>query len=101
MRKSVETRKTNSHLPSFIFTKNKIPDVFFFAKFMMMMMMMMMMINCFCGMVDRRKAFSLISIRDYCQRSSPSRTSDTPRAGFESAQNLRGTVTLRKIRFKE
>ena len=36
----------------------------------------------FCGMVDRRKAFSL------CQRSSPSRISDTPRAGFEPAQNL-------------
>ena len=43
-----------------------------------------MMMNCFCGMVDRRKAFS----RDHCQRSSPSRISDTPRAGFEPAQNL-------------
>ena len=31
------------------------------------------LLNCFCGMVDRRKAFSLIS---------------TPRAGFEPAQNL-------------
>ena len=30
--------------------------------------------------VDRRKAFSLISSRDHCQRSSPSRISDTPRA---------------------
>ena len=29
------------------------------SKLMMMMMMMMMMKNCFCGMVDRRKAFSL------------------------------------------
>ena len=47
-----------------------------------------MMMNCFCGMVDRRKAFSLISSRDNCQRSSPSRISDTPRAGFEPAQNL-------------
>ena len=28
--------------------------------------------DCFCGMVDRRKAFSLISSRDHCQRSSPS-----------------------------
>ena len=45
-------------------------------------------LNCFCGMVDRRKAFSLISSRDHCQRSSPSRISDTPRAGFEDAQNL-------------
>ena len=46
---------------------------------------MMMMMNCFCGMVDRRKAFSLISSRDHCQRSSPSRISDTPEAGFEPA----------------
>ena len=42
----------------------------------------------FCGMVDRRKAFSLISSRDHCQRSSPSRISDTPRAGFEPAKSL-------------
>ena len=33
----------------------------------------MMMMNCFCGIVDQRKAFSLISSRDHCQRSSPSR----------------------------
>ena len=45
-------------------------------------------LNCFCGMVDRRKMFSLISSRDHYQRSSPSRMSDTPRAGFEPAQNL-------------
>ena len=31
---------------------------------------------------------SLISSRDHCQRSSPSQISDTPRAGFEPAQNL-------------
>ena len=37
-----------------------------------------MMMNCFCGMVDRRKAFSLISSRDHCQRSSPLRISDMP-----------------------
>ena len=49
---------------------------------------MMMMMNCFCGMVDRRKAFRLISSRDYCQRSSPTQISDTPRAGFEPAQSL-------------
>ena len=54
----------------------------------MMMMMMMMMINCFYGLVDRRKAFNLIFSRDHCQIFSPSRISDTPRAGFESAQNL-------------
>ena len=52
------------------------------------MMMMMMMMNCFCSMVDWQKAFSLISSRDHCQRSSPSRISDTLRAGFEPAQNL-------------
>ena len=50
--------------------------------------LMMMMMNCFCGMVDRRKAFSLISSRDHCQRSSPSRISDMPREGFEPVQNL-------------
>ena len=55
---------------------------------MMVMMMMMMMMNCFCGMGDRRKAFSLISSRDHCQRSSPSQISDTPQAGFETVRNL-------------
>ena len=34
--------------------------------------------NCFCDMVDRWKAFSLISSRDHCQRSSPSWISETP-----------------------
>ena len=48
----------------------------------------LMMMNCFCGMVDQRKAFSLISSRDHCQRSPPSQISDAPRAGFELAQNL-------------
>ena len=48
---------------------------------------LMMMMNCFCGMVDRRKAFSLISSRDHCQRSLSSWISDTPWAGFEPAQN--------------
>ena len=48
----------------------------------------MMMMNRFCGMVDRRKAFSLFSSRDHCQRSSPSRISNTKWAGFEPAQNL-------------
>ena len=46
-------------------------------------------LNCFCGMVDRRKHLSLISSRDHCQkRSLPSQISDTPRAGCEPAQNL-------------
>ena len=51
-------------------------------------MMMMMMKNCFCGIVNRRKTFSLISSRDHCQRSPPSQISDTPRAGFEPALSL-------------
>ena len=47
-----------------------------------------LMMNWFCGMVDRRKACSLISSRDHCQGTSPLRISNTPRARFESAQNL-------------
>ena len=46
------------------------------------------MMNRFCGMVDGRKVISLISSQDHCQRSSPLQISDTPRAGFEPAQNL-------------
>ena len=46
-------------------------------------------------MVDQRKAFSLISSRDHCQRSSPSWISDTPRAGFEPAQNLSSSLVER------
>ena len=56
--------------------------------------LMMMMMNCFCGMVDRRKAFSPISSRDHCHRSLPSRISDTPRAGFEPASSFLIVVIL-------
>ena len=49
-------------------------------------LMMMKMMNCFCDMVHQRKAFSLISSQDYCQRSSPSWISDVPWAGFKPAQ---------------
>ena len=49
---------------------------------------LMMMMNCFCGMIDQQKAFSLISSWDHYQRSSPSRISDMPQVGFEPAQNL-------------
>ena len=42
----------------------------------------------FCGMVYRQKILSRISSWDHCQRSSPSRISDMPRAGFEPSQNL-------------
>ena len=45
-------------------------------------------LNCVCGMVDRRKAFSLVFSRDHCQRSSPSLISNMSRAGLEPAQNL-------------
>ena len=44
--------------------------------------------NGFCGMVNGRKAFSLIPSSDHCQRSSPSRISNKPRAGFKTAQKL-------------
>ena len=44
--------------------------------------------DCFCGMVDQRKVFSLISSWDHCQRSSPLQICDTPQAGFEPTQNL-------------
>ena len=40
----------------------------------------LMMMNCFCGVVNRRKAFSLISSRDHCQRSWPTRISDPIKA---------------------
>ena len=50
-------------------------------------LMMMMMMNCFVvWLTDKRH--SLISSQDHCQRSSPSRISDTPQAGFEPVQNL-------------
>ena len=44
--------------------------------------------NCFCGMVDRQKLFSLISSREHRQRFSPPRILDTPRAGLEPEQSL-------------
>ena len=60
----------------------------FFSQISLVNGKLMMMMNCFYGMVDRRKAFSLISSRDHCQRLSPSRISDSPRTGFEPAHNL-------------
>ena len=68
---------------------------------------MMMMVNCFCGMADRRKAFSLASNQDDCQRSSPSQISNMSQVGFEPAQDLSSglvelscavviTITLRR-----
>ena len=45
-----------------------------------------------CGMVDRRKTFSLISSLEYCQGFSPSRIFNMPRAGLEPVQNLSSGV---------
>ena len=56
------------------------------------MMMMMMMIDCFLGMVDRRKTSSLIFNQDHCQRFLLSRISDTLRAEFEPVQNLSSSL---------
>ena len=42
------------------------------------LMMIKMMMNCFCGMVDRQMAFSLICSQAHCQVSSPSQIYDTP-----------------------
>ena len=50
--------------------------------------MMMKTINCFCGMVDQRKAFSLISRKDHCQRFSSLQISDIHQAEFVSVRNL-------------
>ena len=40
------------------------------------------MVNCFRGMFDRRKTFSLTSSRNRCQKSSPSRIFNTLGAGI-------------------
>ena len=53
-----------------------------------MMIMIIMMMNCLCEKVERRKVISFISSLDQCHRFSSSSIYDTPRAGFESAQNL-------------
>ena len=50
--------------------------------------MMMMVVNCFCGIVDQWRVFSLVSSWGHCQRSSPSRISDTLWTVFEPTQNL-------------
>ena len=64
---------------------------------MMMMMMMMMIMNCFCGMADRRKVLSLISSWDHCQRFSPSRISNPPRAGFGTCAEPEFRPSLMKL----
>ena len=47
-----------------------------------------MIMNCFCGIIKRRKILSLISSLDHSQRFSPCQISDTPWAGFEPLQTL-------------
>ena len=44
--------------------------------------------NCFYGMVDQQKMFSLISSQDHCQRFSPLQISERLQTGFERAQNM-------------
>ena len=64
---------------------------------MMMMMMMMVMMNCFCGMVYRRKTFNLISSRDGCQRYSPLQISDVPQAGIKAVLDLSSDFILEDL----
>ena len=47
----------------------------------------MLMTGRFCGMNDRRKAFSFISSRDFYQWFLSSQISDRPQVGFEPALN--------------
>ena len=51
--------------------------------------MMMIMMNCFSGMVDRRKLISIIFSRNLYQRFSPSKISDVPGAGFKSLPKIK------------
>ena len=48
--------------------------------------MMIMTMNCLCGMVDQREAFTLFPTETIV-RSSPLRISDAPQVGFEPVQN--------------
>ena len=60
--------------------------------------LVMMMMNSFCGMVDWRKAFSLVSSWDHCQRSSPLQIYDKLWASLQPAQNLSsGLVEWRRV----
>ena len=55
---------------------------------------MMIMMNSFCGIVDQRKTFSLISSLGHCQRFSTSQISDMPQTRFELAQNLSSVFSI-------
>ena len=52
------------------------------------------LLNCFCGLVDRRKVFSLISSQYHCQRSSPSRIPYMLRPRFEPIQDLSSGLVI-------
>ena len=75
----------NTHETTWFFV---IYDLWFHEFVMLKPTLNNLMMNCFCGMVDWQKVFSLISSQNHCQRSSPSQISDTLRAGFEPVQNL-------------
>ena len=49
--------------------------------------------NCSCELIDGRKTLSFITSWNNCHTFSPSQVSNTPRGGFEPAQNLRSGFT--------
>ena len=57
-----------------------------------LLLLLLLLLNCFCGMVDQPKAFSLISSQDHCQRSSPLQISNKLWARYEFVQNLSSGV---------
>ena len=50
-------------------------------------LLLIMVMNCFRGMVDRQKTFSLIYNQEHCQGYSALQISDTPQAGFKTVKN--------------
>ena len=76
----------SNDITSFNVTGSTIPPIT--DQEVLRLIMMMRIVNWFCGMVHKRKTLHLISSWDHCQRSLPSRITDTPRTGFESTQNL-------------
>ena len=62
----------------------------------MFLHVIMMMMSCFCGMVDQRKVFSLISSRYHWQRVSPSQISNTPQRIWTRAE-LEFSLFLMKL----
>ena len=63
-------------LLSYSISKNPINRVFWLVYICGTVLMKMAMMNCFYEMSDQRKALSLISSREHCQRFSPSQISD-------------------------